>query len=443
MKKTIIASIATLLSVSTSFAQSEKLWTLQECVDYAVENNISIKQSELDVNNAKQDVIAAKWAFAPNLNASASQNFNFGSSISASGLRARADFSSQNMGVNSSVTLFNGFSNINTLKQSQIGVEAQDAALSKMKNDISLNVVNGYLQILFAVEQVRVAESQMEISKNQVERMQTLYDAGAAPEGDLLNIQSTLANDEQNLVSAQNTLAVASLQLAQMLQLPEPTINVQEINVNAINQQILGTQSGDIYNTAVSSFPEIKSAELNIESADKGIKIARANYYPTLTLGYGLNTIYQHRQGFEDVISYSDQLDQNLGHSVSFSLNIPLFNRFQVRTSVARTKINKQRSEYALESEKLRLRETINTAYTDAMASSKSFQASNASVVAQEKAFGYAEERFKSGAINAFDFNQSKNNLLNAQSQQIRSKYDFVFKLKVLEFYSGQPITVE
>jgi outer membrane protein len=441
----IILGIIALGFMSSINAQGNKIWTLKECVDHAIENNISVKQSELDKNISVEDVKAAKWNFAPNLNASASQGFNFGSSIGVSGARIPADFRSNNFSINSSTNLFNGFASIHTFKQAQLGVEAQDAAILKMKNDISLNVVNGYLQILFAKEQFKVAEAQVTISENEVTRVQQLVEAGVLPEGDLLNIKSTLANDQQSLVVAQNTLTITKLQLAQMLQLEVMSIDVADVPINVQEQTILGNSVTAIYDMANSTFPEIKLAELNILSAEKGVKISRANYYPSLTMSFGVNTAYQHRQGSTDIspFTFSDQIDDNMGQSLIFSLNIPIFNRYQFRSNVNKSKINHQKIQYSLESERLRLRETIQTSYTDAQASSKSYDASTKSVDAQSKAFDYAQERFKAGAINSFDFNQAKNNLVNAQSQLIQSKYDFMFKLKVLEFYYGVPFVEE
>jgi outer membrane protein len=184
---------------------------------------------------------------------------------------------------------------------------------------------------------------------------------------------------------------------------------------------------------------------LNILSAEKSIKISKANFYPSFTVNFGMNTAYQHRQGFTDVspFLFSDQVDDNFGQSVAFSLNIPIFNRYQFRSSVNKSKINYQKITYNLESEQLRLRETIQTAYTDALAASKSFDASTESVEAQTKAFDYAKERYSAGVINSFDFNQTKNNLVRSQSQLIQSKYDYIFKLKVLEFYFGIPFVAE
>jgi outer membrane protein len=442
MKTEKLIWVILLFATTCLSAQNNKVWTLQECVNYALENNVSIKQSELDKEIASQDVVAAKWNFVPNLNANASQNYNFGSSITSSGTRASADFSSNNFGINSSVILFNGFSNLYTLQQTKIGVEAKDAALEKMKNDISLNIVNAYLQILFAKEQVKVAQSQVDISQLQVLRIEELVKAGTRAEGDLYNVKSTLATDNQNLVVAKNTETLTALRLAQLLQLPESTILIQEIAVEATDQSILNTGIDEIFKKAEETFPEIKLADLNIKIAEKTIKISQSRYYPTLSLNYGMSTVYQHRQGSTDFITFSDQLDQNLGNSIGLSLNIPIFNRFQYRTTVSKNKIYYLKSEYSLTSEKLRLKETIQTAYTDAQASSKSYDAAVISVEAQNKAFDYANERYMVGAINSFDFNQIKNNLVSAQSQLIRAKYDFVFKLKVLQFYYGIPIVM-
>ncbi len=424
-------------------SNAPKIWTLQECVDYAIKNNISVKQSELEQQSRTQSITSAKGNFLPNVNATASQSFNFGSSIDATGARVASDFRSNNYSLNSSVVLFDGFANINTLNQSKINLEVQNANLEKMKNDISLNVVNAYLQILFAKEQINIAQLQIEITQKEVDRITQLVNAGVAPKGDLLNINSTLATDEQNLIQAQNTLDISALRLAQLLQLPDTGVDVEPIVIDTPNASIIGNSSSDIYSKASTSFPEIKAAELTIESANKDIKISQANYYPSLTLSYGLSTVYQHRQGFVDFYPYGDQLDNNLGHFVGLTLNIPLFNRFQYSTAVSKSKINFEQAQYSLESEKIKLRESIQVAYTDAKMASKTFEAAQKAVDANQEAFRYAQERFQVGNFNSYDFNQAKNRFFTAQSQQIRAKYDYTFKLKVLEFYYGIPLIMK
>ena len=240
-KKIFIVSV--FIAVQSSlFAQDtaeNKVWTLKECVDYALENNISIKQSELDKLNQYQDVKNARGNFLPNLNASASQSFNFGSSIDATGSRVSADYRSNNYSLNSNLVLFDGFSNIHTLNQAQINVAVQEANITKMKNDISLNVVNAYLQVLFAKEQIKIAQFQVDISIKEVERITNLVDAGLAPKGDLLNIKATLGSDEQTLIDAQNNFDMATLRLAQLLQLPEGTITIEEIELKDPNLSLI------------------------------------------------------------------------------------------------------------------------------------------------------------------------------------------------------------
>ncbi|MBI2279800.1 MAG: TolC family protein [Bacteroidetes bacterium] len=444
-KKTLFFALTLFCQVAVfSQANSEtKIWTLQECVDYALKNNISVKQSELEKQSRTQDIVNAKGNFLPNVNASASQSFNFGSSIDATGSRVAADFRSNNYSLNASVVLFDGFANINTLNQSKINLEVQNANVEKMKNDISLNVVNAYLQILFAKEQINIAQLQVDISQNEVDRVSKMVDAGITPKGDLLNIKSTLATDEQNLIQAQNTLDISSLRLAQLLQLQEATILVENVALENPNASVINNSSTDIYSKASTTFPEIKAAELSIKSADKSIRISRANYYPSLTLNYGLSTVYQHRQGFVDFYPYSDQLDNNLGHFIGLTLNIPLFNRFQYSTAVAKSRISMEQAQYSLESEKIKLRESIQIAYTDAKTASKTYDAALKAEEANQEAFRYAQERFEVGSFNSFDFNQAKNRLFTAQSQQIRAKYDYSFKLKVLEFYYGIPLVIK
>ena len=332
---------------------------------------------------------------------------------------------------------------MHTLKRSQIGVEVQNAAIEKIKNDISLNVVNSYLQALFAEEQVKIAEAQVKISENQVNRIKELVAEGVLPKGDLLSIQSTFANDNQSLIIAENSLNMAALRLAQLLQLPESFIEIEDIDIDGVKKDILQTQSSAVYKRAVETFPEIKLAELNIKSAEESIKIAQGNYYPSLSLGYGLNTAYQHLMGTPDFISFSDQLNNTLGHSIFLSLNVPIFNRYQFKTNEGKALLNHKRVQYNLETEKLRLKETVQIAYTDAIASSKAYDAAIQSLESQKMAFAYANERYSEGVINSFDFNQAKNLLLIAESQLINAKYDFVFKLKVLEFYFGGSLRIE
>ena len=437
----------------TTFAQ-EKIWTLRECVDYALENNITVKQNEIDVKLQEESIELARGNFLPNLNARASQNWNFGSFIGQSGSRISSDSRSNSFGLNSSITLFNGFANKSILAQSKIDLESQSLFLEQMKNDISLNVVNAYLQILFAKEQIKVNQAQLDLNKKELERLNELVEAGTTPRGDLLDIESNVATSEQNLVNAENVLTTSRLNLSQLLQLETIDIDIEDIDADINSSTILLQSSNTILEKALSFLPQLKKAELDIDSAEKNIDIAKAGFYPTVSLSYGLNTNYQHLQGTEDVLvinnpsgsslienGFFTQLENNLNHAVGFSVGIPIFNRFQNKVAVNRAKLNHDRIKYNLDSQKIQLRTTIQNAYVDAENALKTYEASLKTVEARRLAFEYAQERYNIGNMNAFDFSQSNNQLISAEAQLVRAKYDYAFKTKILEFYFGIPIT--
>lgn len=441
--KILLLFISCSISAYSQPENSSKIWTLKECINHALENNISIKKSELEKVNKQQDVRQAKGNFLPNLNASASQNYNFGSSIDVTNNRVSADYRSNNYSLNSNWVLFDGFANIHTLNRAKINIAIQEANIVKMKNDISLNVVNNYLQVLFAKEQIKIANFQVNISEKELERITALVEAGAVPKGDMLNAKATLSTDIQTLTEAQNNFEMATLRLAQLLLIPEGTIQIEEIQVVEPTNTMASNSSTVIFDKAVGFFPEIKAAQLVIQSADKSISISKADYLPTLSFNYSLSTAYQHRQGYPDYYSYNKQLDNNLGHVLGLTLSIPIFNRFQFRSAVSRAEINKEQATFDLESEKIKLRESVQLAYTDASTAAKSYEAAKNSVDAQREAFDYANEKFQVGSISSYDFNQSKNRLFSSETQLIRSKYDYTFKVKVLEFYYGVPIISE
>ncbi|MCF6347635.1 MAG: TolC family protein [Flavobacteriaceae bacterium] len=448
--KTRLSILITFFVIITSFAQDKK-WTLKECVDHALEHNLSVKRAGYTAELRKEDITTAKGNFLPGASASASQNFNFGSFFDpSSNSRVSRDNRSNNFSLNASVTLFNGFSNKNSLLQSKTSYEASKLDLEKMKNDISLNIVNSYLNVLFNKENLKIAQAQVVISKQQFERTEELVDAGVQPKGNLLEVEATKVNDENSVVTAENNLALSLLDLSQLLQIPNQGFDVEEIPVNINSVALLYNNTAEIFSKAVENQPEIKSAELALQNSETGIKIAKANYLPTLSLNAGMNTVYSHRQGFKDDVNspifqfpFFDQLDNNFGQFYGFNLNVPIFNRGQVKANVNRAKINQEISQVNLDDTKRALREAVERAYINAKATLKEYEAAEKSVKAQEQSFTFAQERYSLGATNSFDFEQVRNRLVNAQSSLIRAKYNFVFRTKLLEFYYGIPIVVE
>jgi len=303
LKVKLIVFVSFLISMSTF---SQKKWTLEECVDHAIENNITVQQSLLNLELAKINVKNTKGNFLPNLNASTSQIFNFGSFLGNDGSRISMDTRGNTLSANSSTTLFNGFRNLNTYKQAKLGVERSQLNLEKIQNDISLFVVNGYLNVLFAKENLDVAKTQAEISKTQVEAATQRYETGITAKGDLLNAKSTAASDQQNVVSQENILSIALLNLAQSLQIPSKDFDILNIEIDNPSGVLLFDNSEVVYQKALSTQPQIKNAELGIIDAEYNIEIAKSFLKPSINFSFGANTSYQHLQGRKDEIIFID-----------------------------------------------------------------------------------------------------------------------------------------
>ncbi|UMB52721.1 TolC family protein [Lutibacter sp. A64] len=453
--RTKIITILVLAFFFTTNAQDKK-WTLQECINYAVENNISIKQQELSKELIKEDIVTAKGSFLPSLSASASQNFNFGSYIDNYGGRVSRDSRSNSFGISSGVTLYNGNINKINLLQTQKNLEAAGFDLEENKNSIMLFVVNSYLNVLLNKESIVIAEEQILISKSQVEQTKALVDAGEVPRANLLEAEATLASNEQQLTSAQNTLDLALLNLAQLLQVSHKGFDIESVTLNIDSASLIYNDTDAIFNTALTSLPEIKSAEIAVENSELSVDRAKAGFLPSLSFGAGVGTSYQHNQGSKDVRAILDennnvvyvpngfgqQLEDNLGFNAGFSLSIPIFNRFQTKTAVAKAEINQQRAELALLDKQIKLRETIEQAYADAKAALNQYISAEKSLYAQNESFKNAQESYNAGVMTSFDFDQVRNRLVNAQSSMANAKYNFVFRTKLLEYYLGIPIVL-
>lgn len=442
MKTKISLFLVAFLTVTLAFSQ-EKKWTLKECVDYALENNLSVKRNKLNLETNEVNVKDSRSNFLPTLDASTGGNLGFGSIIDPvtnNRLGSTSSFSGS-AGANTSINVFNGFRNSYAYKQAKLGIETGKLDLMKMQNDISLNVVDAYLNVLFAKENLNVAKTQFEISSKQIERAKSQVEAGTKPRADLLNIESTVANDEQNIITTENALNLALLRLSQLLQIPSDSFDVASIIVDSPSVSLLYDNATTIYEKALQNMPEIKRANLDLKNAELAIKRARGGYLPTVSASAGLGSNYffnlKNSQGRVDLFK---QLNNNLGYNAGFSVNVPIFSAFRNKNNVTRNKINKGLSELNLENQKLQLRQTIEQAFLDAKAAAKAYNAAQKSLVAQKEAFKNAQERYNYGAMTMFDFDQVRNRLVNAESALIRAKYDYVFKTKVLKFYNGEPI---
>ncbi|RYH73552.1 TolC family protein [Flavobacteriaceae bacterium 144Ye] len=439
MKKAIF--VFTVL-LTFSFQAQTKKWTLEECVDHALQNNITVKQSELDLEQSEINKKDAVGNFLPTLNASVTHSWSIGLGQDPVTFDA-VNSTTKNLsgGISSSLNIYDGLRNINQLHRSNLEILASRYQLDKIKDDISLLVANSFLQILFNKEQLKVLQAQQVVSQQELERTNELVDAGVLPRGDLLEIQATIATQEQQIVNAENTVLLSRIQLAQLLLIQEyETFDIVDIDYQVPTTMILEQSPDAIVSKAKETRYDIKIAETNQEIANDNLKIAKGALQPTLRGSYNFGSNYFTSQLF-DTPDFETQLTDNKSHNFSLSLSIPIFNGFASSNNVKRNKVNLERAKVQLEQANLDMETAVYQAYNDTKGALKAYEAAQKTLEAREEAFNYSRERYNVGLLNAFDYNQSQNRFEAAQSDVIRTKYDYIFKLKVLEFYFGIPIT--
>lgn len=468
----VLCAVCTLL-VGKANAQTN-VWDLKRCIEYALGKNLNIKQSELTVETAERNVNQSYATLAPTLNGSANNSWNVGRRIDPfTNQFANSSVLSQNFSLSSGVTLFSGFTNVNTVKQTRVLFLAAKFDNEKLRNDIAVNVATAFLQVLFAQENLKVAQTQVDITRNNVERTRKLVDAGALAQGVLLDLEAQLANEELSVVNAANQVDLTTLALVQLLDLTDDeaagfTIEAK-VDDFSISPELTTLSTTTIFNEAAKNFPEIKAADERVKSNLLGYKIAKGAYYPTLTAFAAIGTGYSQLrqtvvgQGNPNIIQigatqsgesvftlqpnpifertpfgqqYSDNVNRNLG----FSLNIPMFNGLQARTNATRAKLNYEGAKINLDITKNTLRRAIEQAYIDTKSALKRYEASKKSVESSTLAFDFAKTRFDAGVINQVDYLTAKNRLLNAESNLLQAKYDYLFRSKILDFYRGKPL---
>jgi outer membrane protein len=442
MKKFNLLYILPLFFASSVFAQTRQ-WTLEECIRHAVENNISIKQMQLQKENAEISLNTAKMGRLPDLNAGGGQNWNFGRTQTESGLYENRSQSNASISVSSSIPLFTGFRIPNEIKRSRMELEAAVQGLEKAREDLALNVASLYLQALFNKEILKINEAQLELSRQQIERTQALVDVGKAPVSQLYDIKAQAANDFVSVTQAENNLKTALLDLAQSLELQGyENFDIVSPDIEALapdRTDLLAPQA--IYNTAIQVKPVVRQQEYAVESAESQLKIAQSAYLPILSmsLGYGTSYYYLYNSNYVNR-SFSDQFKNNAGEYIGLNLSIPIFNRFQTRNQVKSARLNIDNQRLALENVKKSLYKEIETAYMNASAASDKLKAASEAVVSTSEAFKYARERYESGKSSVFEFNEAKTKLVSSQLQEVQAKYDFIFRSKILDFYNGKEI---
>ncbi len=436
--------VALLLITIAIFMQSQaqEKWSLQKCIDYALSNNIMIKQTELNTQYRSNQYQQSKNERLPDVNAGLSQGFNFGRSLNID--NTYDNFSSSNTGlsVNSSVQIWRGGALNNTIKQREFELKSSLEDLQKAKDDLTLNIASAFLEILFANELINASETQIEQTNKQIQRTKELVAAGKVAEGTLLEIEAQRANEELTLVTRQNQLQLAYLNLAQMLELEDYnnfSIEIPEMPELA-SQASIASSSG-VYEKALQYRPEIKSADYTLKSYESQLKVAKSSLLPSLSASASFDDRYL-LSSENKMPALSEQIKTNHSEGIGLYLNIPIFNKFENKTNIENAKIQVKNQQLQLESTKKELRKQIEQAYTNALASQKRYNANRVASKSMSESFRYIEEKYNVGRVSSVEYNDAKTKLAIAESNLIQAKYEFIFRSKILDFYNGIPISL-
>ncbi len=427
-------------------AAAQEVWSLERCIRFALDNNIVIKQQELNTMVQENLLQQSRLNRLPSLNANTQTSLSYGRTLDFR-TNTYIDRNTQSFSYNAGtqLTLFNGLQISNTIRQNNLNLMASIADLDRLKNDISLNIASAYLQILFSKELLEIAENQLGITRQQVERTERLVDAGSLPMGNLLEIRAQEAADNMRMVNAQNQLTLSYLVLTQLLELPAVEDFTIEIpNFDDVPVVPPRHQVQPVYESALEVQPEIRSAEFQVESSRTGLGIARGRRSPRLFLSgsYG--------SGFQQVISdhdlpfetppFRDQIRNNQSTTFSLGLSVPIFNSGQVNTAIANAQIGVLNAEYSMQRTKNQLYQEIQQAYADVVAAQENYRANEVALESIEESFRHMEQRFEVGMVTTIEFNQALNQLTTTRSELLRAKYEYIFKSSILEFYMGEEI---
>jgi len=463
-----------LLTAAIFKGYPQEPWSLEKCVRYALENNIQIKQQQLNSEYAGNNLLQSKMSLLPTINASAAQSKSFGRALDQTTytFTQNQTITSLSSSVNANLVVFNGLQKINLIRQSRFDLMASLQQLEKLKNDLALNVAAAYLQILFNMELLNSAQQQAEVTRQQVERTAKLVDAGSLPMGNLLEIQAQHATEEVQIVNYQNQLDISYLTLAQLLELKDTEgFRIEIPDFSDFQFKEVLDPVADIYQDALRNLPQIKIAEYQLKSSEAGLSVARGGRSPRLFIaasyGTGYSDIRQRiigttpqtipigaTQGGELVYSQIEQpiydtyplkmqLKDNASTTLTFGLSVPLFNGWSVNTQVSNARLNVQNARYNLDLSKNLLYKDIQQAHADALAAVKRYLASEKSLEAQKESFKYVQQKYEVGLVTTVDFNTAKTSLARAESELLQAKYDYLFRINILNFYRGNPLTVK
>ena len=425
--------IITGLLLAASQLPAQRLWTLEQCIDTALTHNRNIKQQQLSYKAKEIAYAQAKANLLPNLNASAGQNFNFGRSLGADNTYISSNSATSSFGISSDLTLFDGLKMKYNIEAKKADLLASGADWLKVEKDIILNVSTVFLQVLQNKELLQNAANQLDLTRKNMTQRKELIRAGKLAEGEIYELQAQEAKEEFSLVQAENNLQLSKLDLSQVMDLEDFKDLDIVVPVNLMENELALLSAEEVYNSAVQSRPELKAAEFRLQSSEKSIAIAKADYLPSLGFGAQIGTGYYNMSRLPVNEAFGDQISNNLSTALGFRLSIPVFNRFEVKNRVKSAKLEVENSKIEIEKTKIDLRKSIQQAYFNAIAAKNRWESSQKSVRANEEAFRFASQKFESGRANQYEVNIAKNNLAQSISEQTQAKYEYVFRMKLLE----------
>ena len=458
--------------VIKSNAQTNQ-WSLQQCIDYGQKHNISLKQAELTTQVNQNNSNQSKASILPTINGGAQHTYNFGRTIDRyTNTFANSQVLSQNFYVSSNVVIWSGLAQYNNIKANQFQYLSSNETFLQQKNDLALNIATSYINVIFSDEISQISKAQYKITLEQLERTQKLADAGTIAKSAVYDLKAQLANEEVNVINSDNNFQLAMLGLTQLLNLDSlPNFSIEKPVVEITGNDVASISVQNIYETALKNQHSIKAAQYNVISANKTLDVAKGKFSPTLSATGSLGTgtselnkridavnfvgveqtqyvtsagdlIYQPKtEIITSKTPFANQFKDNVNKSIGFTLSVPIFNGLQTYTSYKNAQINALSVSYSKDLVEQNLYKTIAQAYANARAALNKYNANKLSVEANEVSFNFAQQKYNVGALSSFDYNSAKTRLQNALGNLVQAKYDYVFKLKVLDYYQGKPIT--
>ena len=432
MNRTVLLAVIAL--ASATMTKADESWTLQRCIDYAIENNIQVLQNDITAGQREIDLNSARSNRLPGVSASASQNWSFGRGLSANNTYVNTNTTSTSFSLGADVTLFAGHRIAGNIRQADLSLEAAKSDLERIKDDVRVQVAQAFIQIVYDRSILDVAQGQVGIDSMQVERLTALAAIGKASNAEVASQKATLAQSRLSVTQAENNLKLAILTLTQLLELPSPEgFDVVAPGTDDLEFNILDSPES-IYNQALGIKPAIRSEQLRLEQADAKVDLARSGYYPTLSLSAGASTNYYTSSKMQSN-PFGDQIKNNFGQYVGLNLSIPVFSRNSNRNNVHSAKLGQLTQQLQLDNTKKQLYKEIQQAYYNAVSSKNRYESSQEVEASAQESFQLVQAKYEGGKASITEFNESKNRLVTAQADVIKYRYEYLFNTALLEFY--------